>query len=37
MEVHNDWYRGIVKEVTLYKDRLSKRDYKNISWICFYE
>ncbi len=28
MEVHNDWYRGIVKEVTLYKDRLSKRDYK---------
>lgn len=28
MEVHDDWYRDIVKEITLYKDRLSKRDYK---------
>ncbi len=28
MEVHDDWYRVIVKEVTLHKDRLSKRDYK---------
>ena len=27
MEVHNDWYRGIVKEITLFKDKLSKRDY----------
>ena len=29
MEVYNNWYRGIVKEVTTYKDRLPKRDYKN--------
>ncbi len=28
MEIQNDWYRAIAKEVILYKDRLSKRDYK---------
>ncbi|MBA7614507.1 hypothetical protein ES703_21772 [subsurface metagenome] len=28
MEINDDWYRGIVKEVALYKDKLSTRDYR---------
>ena len=28
MEAHSDWYNHIVKEISLYKDRLSEKDYK---------
>ena len=28
MEAHSDWYNHIVKEISLYKDRLSEKEYK---------
>jgi len=28
MEVHSEWYDKIVKEISLHKDTLSKKDYK---------
>ena len=28
MKVHSDWYNSIGKEISLYKDTLSKKDYK---------
>ena len=28
MEAHSDWYNRIVKEISLHKDTLSKKDYK---------
>jgi hypothetical protein len=29
MEVHNDWYRSIAKQISLQKDTLSRRAYKS--------
>jgi len=28
MEIHNDWYKDVVKEIDKHKGRFSKRDYK---------
>lgn len=28
MEIHNDWYKDVVKEIDKHKDKFSKRDYK---------
>ena len=28
LEVHSDWYDRIAKEISPYKDSLSKKDYK---------
>jgi hypothetical protein len=28
MEIHNDWYNDVVKEIDKHKDTFSKRGYK---------